>query len=60
MYRGSTIEGPVERVEPRRLWESGPKATCHERCRCHWPEAAMLPWTRVGIFIEPLCNDYLM
>jgi hypothetical protein len=26
MYRGFTTEGPGERVEPRRLWEPGPKA----------------------------------
>jgi hypothetical protein len=40
MYRGFTTEGPGERVEPRRLWEPGPKAAGHEGHCCRRPEAA--------------------
>jgi hypothetical protein len=34
MYRGSTIKGLEERVEPRRMWESELKATHHEGRLC--------------------------
>jgi hypothetical protein len=56
MYRGSTIEGPRERVEPRRLWESGLKATSHEDRRCRRSKP---PW-RHGHALAFSLNHYVM
>jgi hypothetical protein len=53
MYRGSTTEGSGELVEPRHLWELGPKAAGHEGHCCHRREAATSPWTCIDIFVKP-------